>query len=86
MQYTDRRGNRRRLTPEQAIYLNTANRPQGFERGWGGLDATLTVRLLADRGLINLTPAGGRTPWKVEGLTALGRQVLDNWTAKETAR
>lgn len=86
MRYTDHRGDRRRLTPEQAIYLKSAGHALGFERGWGGLNATLTVKLLDDRGLIKFSPARGRSPWKVEGLTTLGQRVLDAWTAKESAQ
>jgi hypothetical protein len=83
MRYRDQHGRPQDLTAEQAIYLDTAG--QGFSRGWGGLKATLTVRLLAQRDLITLTEyrftRPGEPRWTVTGRTKRGDQVMEAWKA-----
>lgn len=82
MRYTDRRGTPQTLTFTQWVYLVTADRG-GFEQGWGGLRSTLTVRLLRERGLIELDDR--TAPWRVTGLTKFGSEVLEQWTRKADA-
>lgn len=78
MRYTDAGGQRRILTADQAVYLDTAWRQ--FDRGWGGLSSTLTVRLLHARGLLLLDDFLYRDRgWRVVGRTRLGEQVIDEW-------
>lgn len=77
VRYRDSKGRVQRLTPEQAVYLRTAE-THPFERGWGGLRGTITVRLLRARGLITLVEQPG-VPWIVTGITTLGRRVLSEW-------
>lgn len=89
MAYTDSRGQRQRLTWEQWVYLDTAGRQ--FDYGWGGLRSTLTVRLLRERGLIELNDSGrysadsGHRRWRVTGRTALGDQVIELWRERAAA-
>lgn len=77
MRYTDTKGRKQTLTAEQATYLQEASRRE-FERGWGGLSSTLTVRLLHERGLIVLNDLL-YSPWRVTDITPLGEQVLARW-------
>lgn len=78
MRYVDSRGRRQILTRTQAVYLDTAGRQ--FDRGWGGLASTLTVRLLRDRGLIVLSDVlYADRGWRVMGRTRLGDEVLNRW-------
>ncbi len=79
LSYDDSKGRPRVLSFVQWVYLSTAERRGGFVKGWGGLDNTLTVRLLDERGLLTLDAR--RSPWRVTGITALGRKVLDQWAA-----
>lgn len=80
MRYRDTRGRHQTLTFAQWVYLRTAEQRGGFERGWGGLDSTLVVRLLRERGLIELDDR--RQPWRVTAVTAAGRKVLERWGAR----
>lgn len=84
MRYTDHRGVRRTMTPEQANYLDVASR--GFDRGWGGLSSTRTVRILHYRGLIVLDEFLYRNRgWRVTGRTHLGDQVIEQWLERAAA-
>lgn len=79
MRYTDRRGRRQSLTRVQALYLAEADKRR-LECGWGGLRSTLVVRLLEERGLIELQRASSPQPsWTITGLTRRGAEVLDQW-------
>ena len=80
MRYTDSRNRKRILTFPQWVYLTEAGR--GFEQGWGGLDSTLVVRLLRERGLIHLDDRATHRPWRVTGRTALGDTLIEQWRAK----
>lgn len=83
MRYTDQMGRKRTLTWEQWVYLGAA-RVRGFERSWGGLSSTQTVRILSERGLIRLDDMWyPHRPWRVYGLTKLGEQVLARWNDEE---
>lgn len=83
VRYTDARDRPRVLTRVQWIYLATADwRP--FEQGWGGLTSTRVVRLLRERGLIDLDDR--RVPWKVTRLKKLGEEVLKRWREKQEAQ
>lgn len=75
MIYTDQKDRLQILTNVQAIYLDAAER--GFDRGWGGLSSTLTVRLLEARGLIQVRRE--YNSWRVVSLLPLGASVLDKW-------
>ncbi len=79
MRYVDSRGRKQTLTSEQATYLDAGRRR--FDAGWGGLNSTLTVRLLEERGLITLwrNHSGAYPRWRVTSLTKLGEEVLTRW-------
>ena len=82
MQYTDVRGRPQTLTWVQWVYLDTA-RKYKFERGWGGLDSTRTIRILNERGLLDYRDGFGSRPWQVTGLTRFGVEILERWHARE---
>lgn len=77
MRYVDSRGRKQMLTWEQSTYLDVASTRGGFDRGWGGLSSTLSVRLLEERGLLTLQR--NYPGWRVTGLTKLGGEVLARW-------
>ncbi len=80
MRYVDSRGRKQTLTSEQATYLDVACSRGGFDRGWGGLSSTLTVRLLEERGLLTLREnRTGYPRWRVTSATKLGGEVLARW-------
>ena len=83
MKYTDSKSRAQVLTFSQFCYLERADRG-GFDAGWGGMDSTLTVRLMEERGLITLRRNGsGSYPrWRVTGATKLGAEVLGRWKAR----
>lgn len=87
MRYVDARQRGQTLTWVQWVYLDTAGR--GFDCGWGGLASTGTVRLLNERGLIQLLDYGaysGVGRWRVARRTALGETVLAEWCRRRDAR
>lgn len=78
MRYTDSHGRRQTLTWEQYGYLLQAG--HGFDRGWGGLSSTRTVRLLHERGLVVCNDWTYRDRgWRVTGRTKLGDEVAARW-------
>ncbi len=83
MQYRDADDRPRTLSFAQFVYLDTAESKGGFDCGWGGLDNTRTVRLLEERGLLQLRRGYGRQRWRVTGLTHLGREVLEEWKERK---
>lgn len=85
MKYTDRLGRAQTLSWVQALYLAEATRHR-LECGWGGLRATRTVRLLEERGLIELQRGSAPSPaWTITGLTRLGAEVLQRWRQRPGA-
>lgn len=77
MKFTDRRGREWTLTRTQARYLTEADRRR-LHYGWGGYRATLTVRLLEERGLA--TVRWWDAPrWEITGLTTDGEALLKRW-------
>lgn len=70
-----------RLTRTQSHYLDAMRWTGRLQCGWGGLSSTLTVRVLAERGLCSLREFGP-ADWEAK-ITTAGRETLE---AYERAR
>ena len=63
-----------RLTPAQLRYLEIIEQRGQLHKGWGGYSSTRTVRLLEERGYIQLVRRSGND-W-VAGMLEKGREAL----------
>lgn len=82
MRYIDCRGRRQTFTFSQWVYLSAAESRGRLEQGWGGLSNRFPVLLMEERGLCTVS-APLHSPWRITGVTKLGRELLDRWRERE---